>query len=72
MGRGCLLVRLAEARDVSGGHRLPEESPWPGVTGARGEPEDRPLVRMEDARNGSEFHRLSEMSPWPEGDRSGP
>jgi len=66
VGRGCLLARLAEARDVSGGHRLPEESPWPGVTGARGEPEGRLLARLAEARGLSGLHQLPEMSRWPE------
>jgi hypothetical protein len=64
VGRGCLLARLAEARGLSGLHQLPEMSLWPGVIGARGEPEDRPSVRLGEARGLFGLHRLPEMSPW--------
>ena len=65
------LARMANARNVSGLHRLREVPPWPAVIGAGRGSGDRPLERLANARGLSEVCWLPEMRPWPEG-RSGP
>jgi len=52
------------ARSVSGLHRLPKMSPWPGLAGAGREPGDRPWVRMADARSLPRLDRLREVWLW--------
>jgi len=44
-----LLARIAAARDVSGLHRLPEMSTWPGVIGVCREADGGMFVRLVEA-----------------------